>query len=85
MRAHHHDAYGYIPPKQIFIMGLFAHAMTDSSHFAPLFAVGVLHVRTFQVTEVSIVDGQLFGNVHDGHRKVVETVPTRIVHFFDNM
>ena len=59
--------------------------MTDSSHFAPLFAVGVLHVRTFQVTEVSIVDGQLFGNVRDGHRKVVETVPTRIVHFFDNM
>ena len=85
MTAHHHDTYGYVPPKQIFIMGLFAHAMTDSSHFAPLFAVGVLHVRTFQVTEVSIVDCQLFGNVHDGHRKVVETVPTRIVHFFDNM
>ena len=59
--------------------------MTDSTYFAPLFAVRVLHILTLQVTEVSIVDGELFGNVHDGHRKVVETVPTRIVHFFDNM
>ena len=74
MRAHHHDTYGYIPPKRIFITNLFAHAMTDSSGFAPL-----------QVTEVSIVDCELFGNVHDGHRKVVETITTRIVHFLEYM
>ena len=59
--------------------------MTDSTHFAPLFAVRVLHVLTLQVTEVSIVDGELFGNVHDGHQKVVETIATRIVHFLANM
>ena len=59
--------------------------MTDSTHFAPLFAVRVLHVLTLQVTEVSIVDGELFGNVHDGHRKVVETITTRIVHFLEYM
>ena len=55
--------------------------MTDSTDFAPLSAVRLLHVLTLQVTEVSIVDGELFGNVHDGHRQVVETAPTRIVHF----
>ena len=50
--------------------------MTDSTDFAPLSAVRLLHVLTLQVTEVSIVDGELFGNVHyiDGHRKVVETI-----------